>query len=206
VDGEGVEQLVGEDDAGHAPGGLHFAPVGEPPHARGEHAQAAALPLLPARRGIENPILHALPQIGPPLAQPEQDILGQLTVVRAGLDDLQRSVGRSAFRIPRSEFVEPLGELKREQLPEQLADAHAGVEVTALPHHRAVAFVVAQLRMVERHLHEARAGDRAGAPDLVAQNRVERRRFLAVGLRIGYDTAKHKPGLFLWPRLTPSST
>ncbi len=38
VDREGVEQLVGENDAGHAAGLLNFAPVCEPPNTRAEHA------------------------------------------------------------------------------------------------------------------------------------------------------------------------
>jgi len=116
--------------------------------------------------------------------EPVQNVLGELAVVCARLDDLERRVGLAAFRVPRSACVEPLRELESQHLPEEWADADAGVEVPALPDHGSVAFVIAVLGLVEGHFHEARTRHGTNARDFFAEDFLHLRRWLAVRLAI----------------------
>ena len=66
--------------------------------------------------------------------------------MRAGLNDLHRPVNN----------LEPLGKAVRKQLAEHPTDTHTGDEVALAADLASLFFVITELRMIQRQLHEPR--------------------------------------------------
>ena len=160
-----LEQLVGEDDALDATVGQTI-PVTCPTNRSGAWPECLLLPGAPRDRRFQNPVLDlAAPAPAPP--EPVDNIPGQPAVVRPAFNDLEGAVIESR---------PPLREREGQQLSEKAAGAHACV-VVPMPSDRGSPFIVAELRMVQRQVHESRETDRPGSFDLRANHIRQPRHF-----------------------------
>ena len=97
-------------------------------------------------------------EVRPPGSEPTEKVGHQASIVRTSLDQLERSVvGNPPWGL------QPRGDLEGEQFTEQGTDRHRGLEVPAASHDRGSAFVVSQVRFIERRRHEAGKGDHSAA-------------------------------------------
>src|SRR5439155_7736806 len=85
-----------------------------------------------------------------------QDVGGETAVGRTGLYEIETGLGiwDSGFGIRRTENREHLGELHREQLPEERPDVDARKKIARASRSAGRAAVVADLGVVEHELHE----------------------------------------------------
>ena len=152
-----VEKLIGEMDAAKR---FEIGQRFFPSELLAEIAQRFPLPLPQDWKWLDDPIAQRRKKIGRSLAHRCQDIPGEIALVRPLFDDDE--ISGPAQRLPH------LDELRREQPPEKRTDADVR-EVIAPPSNRAApGTVIAQLRVIERLLHEPREGNGAALPDGLA--------------------------------------
>ena len=157
VRGEGVEQLVAENDAANLRRvRRRIVPLDLP----GELGQALGLPTPPLGRRLGDRVSQPLEQRLVVGGEPFENVARQAAVVRAGLGDPHRPGDRP----------EPFREAEREQLAEHRADADARDEVAPAADLAGVFFVIAKLRMIQRQRHEPRKRHRAAVADFGADD------------------------------------
>ena len=157
VRGEGVEQLVAENDAANLRRvRRRVVPLDLP----GELGQALGLPTPPLDRRLGDRVSQPLEQRLVVGGEPFENVARQAAVVRTGLGDPHRPVDRP----------EPFREAEREQLAEHRADADARDEVAPAADLAGVFFVIAKLRMIQRQRHEPRKRHRAALDDFGADD------------------------------------
>ena len=130
---------------------------------RREWFQGFILPGLPGRGGFEDEVFDSREKFRALKFQPVQNVRREFAIMRASLDDPQ-------FAIRNSQFREPLGELKCEQLPEEFAGADAGNKVAGAADIVLVRFVVASFGTVKGEFHETRKADDAIFSNFFADN------------------------------------
>src|SRR5580704_2768321 len=83
--------------------------------------------------------------IGPLFPKPFQDVSGQPSIMRSGLQYMAAGTGWS---------LKPLGKLPGEQFAEQTAHTNAGIEITPPSYRLAGTFIVSKIRTVKGQFHE----------------------------------------------------
>src|SRR2546430_304222 len=122
-----------------------------------EVAQPFPLPGFQNRKRFDHTVADCGKQIRRPFPHRLENIARELTMMRALLDD--REIAGPAQDFPH------LGELRREQAPEERTDADVR-EIIAVPTDLALAgTVITEFRMIKRLLHEPVERDRAGFTD-----------------------------------------
>ena len=149
VDRKGIKQFVAENDAAERRMKCsQMFKAGKPSHLMNEVSQARFLPGLAARRWLENAEFDLLQKFWVMLLQPGENIASQPAIMGASFDDLQpRTVHFWRF--------EPGGELARQELTEQAADADAGDKVAGPANNVLLRFIVTSFGTVKSHFHEA---------------------------------------------------
>ena len=112
--------------------------------------------------------MDRLEKIGHLRPAPFQDIAGQLAIVRALLDDPEWI--RLSQRLPHLE------KLPAQQPAKQRPNTHTGIKIAALSNGRLSSLlgIVAEFRMIKRHLHKAIEAQDAPGLDFFANNAVQR--------------------------------
>ena len=98
------------------------------------------------------------------IAQPIQNVPGQIAAMRPGLDNPQNpaAIPQFALRVqprlvetPFLDLFQPLSKLKSQQFTEQTPHVHAGIIIPATSDNVLFRFVISTIWTIERQLHEA---------------------------------------------------